>query len=143
MSTNNDATMPPKDISDLHSLVGPGNLLQAITQHEQPWQSAPSAVTPTKAEHLNSVNGSPGASGLPPINDATDFLAIDWIKPTELIAGLLHEDSKCSVGGPSKGPKSAATFSIHLSRHRENGSRRLSKRRSRSTRTAYDSVGKF
>ncbi|HUZ07308.1 MAG TPA: AAA family ATPase, partial [Candidatus Paceibacterota bacterium] len=57
----------------------------------------------------------PEPAGLPPIIDATDFMATPQPPPRELVSGMLHQGSKLVLGGGSKSFKTWTLLDLALS----------------------------
>ena len=61
--------------------------------------------------------GSLSGSGLPPIEEFEEFIALDILKPPELIKGMLHQGSKMLISGGSKAHKTWALIDMAVSVH--------------------------
>jgi hypothetical protein len=64
---------------------------------------------------LKKLSSVPDFGALPPIVDAFEFAGQDIPEPSELVWGLLHQQTKMVLGGPSKAAKTFCLIDLALS----------------------------
>ncbi len=101
MSATDDTSPVVKDLSDLHSLIGPGNLAQAIADHAVPWQPGPASFTLAQPPHAAAnvpvfPSTPPPGQQCPPPSSAPGFGLT--IKSLDEILATVADDSDMILG---------------------------------------------